>query len=359
MTDIDFMQRAISLARLGWYSTMPNPRVGCVIVKNKQIIGEGWHQQAGGAHAEIHALKAAASEALGATAYVTLEPCSHFGRTPPCAQALIDAGIKRLVIGTLDVNTKVAGSGASLCRDAGIEVESSVLENEAQALNPGFAMRMQQGRPRLTCKLAMSVDGRTAMASGESQWITGAAARSDVQKLRARSCAVISGAGTVLADNPAFTVRPKQWDEPLPFGVGQRQPMRVIFDRKASCSGGEAVFNKDAESLLVCGKGVVPLFTVDYLDCADDIALLLQELGRRECNEVLLECGPKLAGVFLQQGFIDELIIYMAPKLMGSAAKPLFELPLDLMKDSIDLQINDIRAIGNDWRLSISPKVNP
>jgi diaminohydroxyphosphoribosylaminopyrimidine deaminase/5-amino-6-(5-phosphoribosylamino)uracil reductase len=268
--------------------------------------------------------------------------------------ALIDAGIKRLVVGTLDVNPLVAGRGLNACREAGIDVSSGVLEVEAQALNPGFAMRMQEGRPRLTCKLAMSVDGRTAMASGESQWITGPAARADVQKLRAQSCAIITGSGTVQADDPALTVRPAQWREELPYGVGERQPMRVVLDRKAHCSGDESVFTGEGKALLVCGKGVAPAFEVDSIDCATDPAALLQYLGQRECNEVLLEAGPKLAGTFLQAGLIDQLIVYVAPKLMGSLARPLFELPLELMADAVDLEIQDIRAVGDDWRLTLS-----
>lgn len=354
MSDIEYMLEAIRLARKGWYSTMPNPRVGCVLVRDGEIVGKGWHQKAGGPHAEVHALRDAGEQAKGATAYVTLEPCSHQGRTPPCAQALIAAGIKRLVVGTLDVNPLVAGRGLDACRAAGIEVLSAVAELEAQALNPGFAQRMQLGRPRLTCKLAMSVDGRTAMASGESQWITGPAARADVQKLRAQSCAIISGSGTVSADNPALTVRPEQWSSPIAFGVGDRQPLRVIMDRKAHSRGDEAVFNGPGDALLVCGKGVTPAFEIDHVDCACDLEALMQFLGQRECNEVLLEAGPKLAGAFLQAGLVDELLVYMAPKLMGSAARPLFELPVALMADAIDLKINDIRAVGDDWRLSLT-----
>ncbi|HFQ13766.1 MAG TPA: bifunctional diaminohydroxyphosphoribosylaminopyrimidine deaminase/5-amino-6-(5-phosphoribosylamino)uracil reductase RibD [Gammaproteobacteria bacterium] len=354
--DHEFMSRALRLAAKGLYSTDPNPRVGCVLVREDVIVGEGWHERAGEAHAEIHALKAAGEQARGATAYVTLEPCCHHGRTPPCSEALIQAGVARVVIAMQDPHARVDGGGIAQLREAGIEVETGLLEARARELNPGFIQRMQRGRPFVRCKLGMSLDGRTAMASGESKWITSPAAREDVQRLRARSSAMLTGVGTVLADDPSLTVRIE--------GV-ERQPLRVVVDTHLSmpatakmlslpgrtlvmtCSDDEAARQRLQQAgaevcLMPCGAGN-----------SVSLEAVLDELAGREVNEVLLETGATLSGAMLQQGLIDELVIYMAPVLMGDGARGLFHLPgLDSMADKIPLEISDVRAVGRDWRIT-------
>ena len=354
--DHEFMSRALRLAAKGLYSTDPNPRVGCVLVREDVIVGEGWHERAGEAHAEIHALKAAGEQARGATAYVTLEPCCHHGRTPPCSEALIQAGVARVVIAMQDPHARVDGGGIAQLREAGIEVETGLLEARARELNPGFIQRMQRGRPFVRCKLGMSLDGRTAMASGESKWITSPAAREDVQRLRARSSAMLTGVGTVLADDPSLTVRIE--------GV-ERQPLRVVVDTHLSmpatakmlslpgrtlvmtCSDDEAARQRLQQAgaevcLMPCGAGN-----------SVSLEAVLDELAGREVNEVLLETGATLSGAMLRQGLIDELVIYMAPVLMGDGARGLFHLPgLDSMADKIPLEISDVRAVGRDWRIT-------
>jgi len=334
-----FMARAIQLAEQGHYSTKPNPRVGCVIVKNEQIIAEGWHQFAGQGHAEINALSNLdnPSDAKGATAYVTLEPCSHQGKTGPCCDALIQAGVAEVVFGTQDPNPQVSGQGLEKLRQAGIQVTGPVLENECRSLNPGFIKRMQEGLPLVRCKLAMSLDGRTAMASGESQWITGPEAREDVQKLRAQSCAIITGSGTVKHDNPSLTVRSEQ----LPANSKQKQPLRVILGKNSDADSDKNIFKQEGETLCFTER--------------QSLKSILQYLATWQCNEVLIEAGPTLAGAFAAEGLIDELIVYMAPCLMGSEAKPLLELPLQSMADKVTLTIQDIRAVGNDWRITAVP----
>ena len=353
--DHAYMAQALRLAEKGLYSTHPNPRVGCVIVKDNDVIGEGWHEYAGGPHAEVHALAQAGSRAAGATAYVTLEPCCHHGRTPPCSEALIQAGIKEVIVAMEDPHFRVAGQGINQLTAAGIKVQTGLLQAEAAQLNPGFIRRMQTGRPYVRAKLAMSLDGRTAMASGESKWITSAAAREDVQRLRARCDAIMTGVGTVLADDPAMTVRDLEI---------RQQPLRVIMDTHLStpttakmlkvpgktlvmtCSAEDEIrvqleqAGAEVETLPFCGKTV-------------DLEHVLVQLGKREINEVLLETGATLSGSMLQQGLIDELVIYMAPVLMGNAARGLFHLPgLESMADKIELQIQDIRAVGVDWRIT-------
>lgn len=356
------MARALQLAGRGRYSTTPNPRVGCVLVNaQQQVVAEGWHQQAGQGHAEVEALNALAGPATGLTAYVTLEPCNHTGRTGPCSQALIDAGIARVVYGMQDPNPQVAGQGLTRLRAAGIDVIGPVLEAQCRALNPGFIKRMEQGLPWLRVKLAMSLDGRTAMASGESQWITGPQARADVQKLRARSCAIVSGIDTVLADDAALTVRDTALALP---GQAPRQPLRVILDRRGRLPAGAKLLQQGGPVLLVQDRpqayaqaGV----TVDWLALparsADgaDLRALLQALAGRGCNELLVEAGNRLAGSFVAAGLVDELIVYMAPTLMGSAARPLLALPFDAMAQQQRLVIDDIRAVGQDWRITARP----
>lgn len=362
MIEREYMARAIRLASNGLYSTHPNPNVGCLIVNRDRIVGRGWHRRAGEPHAEIHALREAGERARGADVYVTLEPCSHQGRTPPCADALIAAGVGRVVVAMQDPNPRVAGQGLERLRAAGVKVETGLLETQARALNPGFVCRMRSGRPWVRLKLAASVDGRTAMASGESRWITGAAARQDVQRLRARSSAIVTGIGTVLMDDPCMNVRLNASQlrnvEPL------RQPSRVVVDSclrmspqarmlglpgdtlvlTASDDSGRQQALRDAGAevvRLVAGNGRIAPLTV------------LQELARREVNEVLLECGPTLAGSFVGTGLVDELVLYLAPHLMGDQARGLFRLPgLENMQQRIALQWTDQRCIGDDLRLT-------
>ncbi|MCY1512751.1 Riboflavin biosynthesis protein RibD [compost metagenome] len=364
-SDEIYMARALELARKGLYSTHPNPRVGCVLVKDGQVIGEGWHVRAGEPHAEVHALRQAGADALGATAYVTLEPCSHFGRTPPCANALIEAGVGRVVAAMQDPNPQVAGSGLQRIAEAGIAVQSGMLEAEAREINVGFIKRMETGLPFVRVKLAMSLDGRTAMASGESQWITGPAARRAVQRLRARSSVVLSGADTVLMDNARLNVRAEELglDDELTALAAQRQPLRVLVDGRlrvpldapfyqagpalvASCAADEGIATAGHELLTLPGD-----------DGHVDLRRLLAELGARGANEVLVEAGPRLAGAFARLGLVDEYRIFVAPRLLGSSARPLLELPLERMAEARELKIVDIRAVGEDWLVTARPVV--
>ncbi len=361
--DHAFMARAIQLAERGLHTTDPNPRVGCLIVSAGEVVGEGWHERAGEPHAEIHALNQAGGRAQGATAYVTLEPCSHHGRTPPCSEALIGAGVARVVAAMEDPNPRVAGSGLRQIAEAGIEVASGLLAEQAEQLNPGFCKRMRQGRPFVRSKLAMSLDGRTAMASGESKWITSAAAREDVHRLRARSSAIVTGIGTVLADNPSMTVRLPGWNE-------VHQPLRVVLDPHLSTPPDAHILNLPGRVLIVTaaeepevqeqleqrGASVVNMGNGhDGIDL-DALMALLAEL---EINEVLLETGATLSGAVLSAGLIDELIVYMAPKLMGDGARGLFRLQgIDNMAQAIELDIQDMRAIGSDWRITAKIKMS-
>lgn len=367
MNDHAYMARALELARKGLYSTHPNPRVGCVIVRAGAIVGEGWHVRAGEPHAEVHALRQAGELARGAAAYVTLEPCSHHGRTPPCAEALVKAGVGRVVAAMQDPNPLVAGRGLALLRDAGIEVCSGVLESEARALNAGFVKRMEQGLPFLRVKLAMSLDGRTAMASGESQWITGPQARAAVQRLRARSSVVLTGADTVLTDRARLTVRDGELGleaEQAALAL-QRPPLRVLVD------GGlrvplDAPFFQAGPALVATVDGGErdsyqaaghDLLALPGADCRVDLPGLLRELAARGANEVLVEAGPRLAGAFARLGLVDEYQIFVAAKFLGSSARPLLELPLERMAEAPELRIADIRAVGDDWRIVAVPRV--
>lgn len=361
--DHGYMARALRLAARGLYTTDPNPRVGCVLVRDGAVVGEGWHERAGEPHAEVNALRAAGADARGATCYVTLEPCAHHGLTPPCAEALVSAGVARVIAAMEDPNPAVAGQGLARLRAAGIVVEHGLLANQAEALNPGFLKRMRGGRPFVRCKLAMSLDGRTAMASGESQWITGPEARRDVQRLRARSSAILTGAGTVLADDPSFTVRAAELGEDEPAG-GLRQPLRVVVDphlstpptaRMLSLPGSTLILTTsddtaEAGALLAAGAEVARLpGTPDTVD----LDAVLELLGQRGMNEVHLETGATLAGAMLRAGLVDELVVYMAPLLLGDGARGLFHLPgLASMADRVELEIVDLRAVGRDWRIS-------
>lgn len=356
--DHEFMSRAIQLAYRGLYTTDPNPRVGCVLVKNGRIIGEGWHERAGEPHAEINALLRAVEHAQGATAYVTLEPCCHHGKTPPCSDALIAAQLARVVIAMQDPNPKVAGNGIQQLRGAGMQVETGLLEAQARALNPGFIQRMQTRRPYVRNKLAMSLDGRTAMADGESKWITSEAAREDVQRWRARSSAIVTGISTVLSDDPAMTVR-------LP-GT-ERQPLRVIIDTYLSTPATAKILQQPGRTLIMTAsedeaarvqlhEAGAQIVQLPQQGNHIDLRAVLEELTVLEVNEVLLETGATLSGAMLEAGLIDELIIYMAPLLMGDAARPLFKLPhLATMQDRIELELREVRAVGKDLRVIATP----
>lgn len=357
--DAAHMARALRLAERGIGTTDPNPRVGCVVADGERVLGEGFHAYAGGPHAEIVALRAAEGSAGGATAYVTLEPCSHHGRTPPCADALIEAGVRRVVYAVADPNPRVNGSGASRLAAAGVSVEGGLLEAEARALNAGFFSRMQRGRPFVRLKLAASLDGHTALASGESRWITGAAARADVQRLRARSSAILTGIGTVLADDPRLDLR-------LPGA--SRQPLRVVLDRRLSLPatarlleppGSVLVFTTAAaagsageiaargarvEALPESGRGL-------------DLAAALRRLAALEVNELLVEAGPTLAGALLEAGLVDEVVLYLAPVLLGVEARPLAALgPLGRMTERLELEFREARRVGEDLRLVLAPR---
>src|SRR5690554_444728 len=362
LNDHPFMASAITLARRGLYSTSPNPRVGCIIVNQQgEIVGQGWHEKAGLGHAEINALKAAGTQAKGATAYVSLEPCSHHGKTPPCAEALIKAGISRVVYGMQDPNPAVAGRGIALLKAAGITVDGPLLEADANALNTGFIQRMQTGKPLVISKLASSLDGRTAMASGESQWITGPQARADVQKLRAASCAMITGIGSVLLDDPQLNVR----DENLAVNGELRQPLHVIVDSrlriplKAKILAGPGrclvihAFDHEEKEQALNAIGVECL-TLAKDDGQVDLNALIAYVGEHQCNQSMVEAGAKLNGAMQQLGLIDSLWLYMAPTLLGHLAQPLMHLPLSTMAEQHRWQLGDIRQIGNDvrWHLT-------
>ena len=366
--DAHYMARALQLARQGVYSTHPNPRVGCVIVRDGQVVGEGWHVRAGEPHAEVHALRQAGELARGACAYVTLEPCSHHGRTPPCAEALVKAGVARVVAAMQDPNPQVAGQGLKRLADVGIEVASGVLEAEARALNLGFLKRMEHGLPFVRVKLAMSLDGRTAMASGESQWITGPAARSAVQRLRARASVVLTSAQSVLADSARMTVRADELglDADTTALALTRPPLRVLIDGRLRLPL-SAPFFQAGPALVVtaaeAGPGYVEaghaLLSLPGADGRVDLPALLRELARRGVNEVLLEAGPCLAGAFAQLGLVDEYQIFIAAKFLGSSARPLLDWPLARMSEAQGLKITEMRAVGDDWRVTAIPVPAP
>jgi len=358
--DHRYMARALRLAARGLYTTDPNPRVGCVLVREGQVVGEGWHERAGEGHAEINALRQAGEQAAGATAYVTLEPCCHHGRTPPCSQALLAAGVMRVVAAMPDPNPQVAGNGLAELAAAGVATDSGLLATEAEQLNPGFVMRMRHGRPWVRCKLAMSLDGRTAMQNGESRWITGEAARRDVHRLRARSSAIMTGIGTILADDPSLTVR-LEGDDAVPF----LQPLRVIIDSRLRIPSTAKLLDLPGETLILTGSAAasreallarpgvsvvtLPLDTDGRLD----LRAVLRYLGGTGINELHVEAGAVLCGALLAGRMVDELVIYLAPHLMGDAARGLFVLPgLQHMAQRIALAIQEVRAVGRDLRIT-------
>jgi diaminohydroxyphosphoribosylaminopyrimidine deaminase/5-amino-6-(5-phosphoribosylamino)uracil reductase len=353
------MAHALRLAERGLYTTQPNPRVGCVVARGDEVLGTGWHQRAGEPHAEVYALREAAERARGATAYVTLEPCAHHGRTPPCADALIAAGVARVVVAAEDPFPQVDGRGIGKLRAAGITVESGLMREAARELNIGFFSRIERGRPWVRVKLAMSLDGRTALANGESKWITGEAAREDVQRWRARSSAILSGSGTVLADDPRLTVRLPEDEEFAP-------PLRVILDRQLRTPAGSRVLDGSTPTLVLHGaaaSGVDTRFErVERMTMAArgellDLHAVLAMLAGRGCNEVHVEAGPTLCGALFAAGLVDELLLYVAPVLLGDAARPLLQLPtLDDMDRRWQLRIVEQRMLGQDIRLRLRPR---
>lgn len=358
------MSLALREAARGLYGTMPNPRVGCVIVKNGQIVGRGAHLKAGEPHAEVHALRMAGELAQGADVYVTLEPCSHFGRTPPCADALLKAGVRRVVAAMQDPNPLVAGNGLQRLAQHGISVASGLMEAEARALNQGFISRMSRQRPWLRSKIAASLDGRTGLHNGESKWITGSPARQHVQQWRAQSCAILTGVGTVLADDPLLTVR----DEQLLTARHGVQPYRVIVDSRlrTPCSAAilqtERVLIAHAQQLpqqeaALRASGAELLHLPDQAGTVD-MAALLQALAERQVNEVLVEAGAALNGSLLSAGLVDELLLYYAPVLLGSAARGMFAIPaLESMQQKLHLQVLETRQVGSDWFVHAKPVV--
>jgi len=354
--DCQWMAQALKLAELGLYSTTPNPRVGCVLVVNGSIVGSGWHHRAGEAHAEINALSSAGEAARGATAYVTLEPCGHHGLTSPCVDALIAAGIMRVVVAVEDPNPQVAGAGCEKLRAAGIAVDVGLMQAEAQGLNAGFFSRMTRGIPWVRSKVGMSLDGRTALVNGESQWITGTASRLDVHHWRARSCAVLTGINTVIADDPMLTVRDI---------ATERQPMRVVVDSRLRISATAQILQPGlgGKTLLYTiqdeGKKIAELEEADVSVCVlaeknkqVDLRAMLHNLAQRGCNEVQVEAGSSLNGALLRAGLVDELLLYVAPQLLGDAARGVAKLgELTNLDQRINLKWQDVRQVGEDLRI--------
>lgn len=367
MHDNQFMARAIALAGRGRYTTSPNPNVGCVLVKEGKIIAEGWHQRAGEPHAEIHALRMAGANARGATAYVTLEPCSHTGRTPPCCEALYRAGITRVVAAMTDPNPVVSGRGLHYLAQRGVSVNHGLLSQEAEQLNTGFFKRMRTGLPYVVLKMGASLDGRIALASGESQWITGEAARQDVQLRRASSAAILTSSSTVLADDPAMTVRWSQLPQDVQQLIGQeqalRQPVRILLDRLQRVASNARIFNQLGETWWVSGhapqstiQSVVPL-RVPIRKGQVDLVALMVLLGQRQINDVWVECGSQLSGSLIQANLVDEIILYQAPMLLGNHARGLFDLAdLTTLADASLWKFTEVTPVGNDLRLILRPR---
>ena len=355
-TDCAHMARALQLAARGLYSAHPNPMVGCVIAKNELVVGEGWHERAGEPHAEINALAAAGKDAAGATAYVTLEPCAHHGKTPPCAEALLQAGIGKVVAAMKDPFEQVAGRGLKMLGAAGVTTEVGLMQTAAVSLNAGFIARVTRNRPMVRVKVAASIDGATAMKSGESQWITGPEARDDVQRLRARSGAIMTGIGTVLADDPSLNVRLEG------LRTAGLQPLRVVLDSRLRMPLSAGMLALPGETLVCCtGKhdnaglndagAEVRSYAAD--GAAVDVGAVLVDLARRGINDVLVEAGPGVTGYLLQKELVDELVIYQAPHIMGSETRGMFQTPSWLaLADRKRLEISDVRRIGDDTRIT-------
>lgn len=349
--DARWMARALELARRGLYTTHPNPRVGCVLVRDGVVVGEGWHVRPGEPHAEVHALRMAGDAARGATAYVTLEPCAHTGRTPPCADALVRAGVARVVAAIRDPFPQVDGRGFDRLRAAGIVVESGLLAAEAEALNAGFLRRVRHGRPWVRLKLAISLDGRVAMASGESRWITGLVARHDVHHQRACADIVLTGIGTVLADDPRLDVRDLDAAACVP-----RQPARAVLDRLGRTPSGARILAGQGDTLVFRHAGAPVAGAVDVPtplgdDGRLDLSFVFAELGRRGFNEVLVECGGTLAAALLAGGHVDELLVYQSPTLLGATAQPMVALRFEHLAERLRFRLIEATSVGEDLRL--------
>lgn len=360
--DHKFMQLAIDLAKQGCFTTTPNPNVGCVLVKNGEIIGKGFHFKAGQPHAEVMALRETGESAKGATAYVTLEPCAHFGRTPPCALGLINAGVSKVIAAMKDPNPQVAGKGLAMLEEAGIETAVGLLEQEAELLNKGFLHRMRTGRPFVQLKLAMSLDGRTAMANGDSKWITGEISRADVQQERAKASAIFSTAATVLADDPLLNVR---WQQ-LPQAIQQqyaiedlRQPVRVIWDFQHLVQPSYKLFEINSPVWLVSNNerdlsefpDFVQQITLKTVSKLTALSGLMEELGKRQINTLWIEAGATFAGALIEADLVDELLIYIAPKLLGDEARGLCKLPhLQRLQDATEWQLESVEVLGQDLK---------
>ncbi len=351
--DLFWMRRAIVLARLGQYSTKPNPNVGCVIVKDAQLLGEGYHPRAGQPHAEVFALRQAGEQARGATAYVTLEPCAHYGRTPPCAKALVDAGVAKVVVACPDPNPLVAGKGVQILKDAGIQVEVGVAEAEARQLNLGFLKAMATGMPYVRLKVASSLDGRTAMASGESKWITGTSARADVQHWRAISAAVLTGIDTVLADDCLLNVRHLEGVDDIHSVV---QPKRIILDRQGRLPLSAQILQQP-ETVMVMGPYRAELAALGVLQLEPQplATLLAQLVQQHQIYDVLVEAGATLSTAFLQEGWVDEVISYVAPTLLGRSARAMFNAEFEQMAEQLRFKLCDVTQLGDDVRLRLIP----
>ncbi len=359
--DFKMMSRALLLAKRGVYTTAPNPNVGCVITHNETIVGEGFHFRAGEPHAEVYALRQAQEKAKGATAYVTLEPCSHFGRTPPCAKGLIEAGVAKVICAMQDPNPQVAGRGIQMLRDAGIEVQVGLLEQDAMELNPGFIKRMSTGKPFVQLKLAASLDGQTALQNGASQWITSSQARQDVQQYRAQAGAILSTSKTVIDDNASLNVR---WND-LPLSVQAsypqddvRQPLRAILDRQNKLFAGLKLFNTEGEVLRIAEDGDIAISLNSEGQLCIDSAIQ-QLVDEHNVNHIWVEAGATLAASMINANLVDELIVYLAPKLMGSDGRGLVHLlGIEAMEQTIDLEISDVRMVGKDIRITAQVKQN-
>jgi diaminohydroxyphosphoribosylaminopyrimidine deaminase/5-amino-6-(5-phosphoribosylamino)uracil reductase len=366
-----YMALALEQASYGQLIARPNPAVGCVLVKDNKVVGAGHTQEAGGHHAEVMAIRAAGDMAGGTTAYVTLEPCSHYGRTPPCSLGLIAAGVSRLVYGCQDPNPQVAGQGLAQLRAANIEVIGPVMRTECEASNQGFLQRMATNKPYVINKMAMSLDGRTAMESGESQWITGPEARAQVHLLRAQSCAVITGIGSVLRDDPSMNVRADELalaGVPLATVKRIKQPLRVVLDSQLRMPSTAKLLQQHGSVLIITcesdpqkhqeliAAGAEVVFCAADENGKVDLAAVLRLLGQRQCNQVMVEAGAGLSGAFLQAGLTDDLVVFMAPKLLGNKAKALFNLPFDVMAQAYELDIKEISQVGCDWRIDATPK---
>jgi len=357
--DCEHMARALRLAERGRYTAHPNPVVGCVLVRDGRVVGEGFHLKTGEGHAEVNALRAAGAEARGSTAYVTLEPCAHHGRTPPCAEALIGAGVAKVVAAMQDPGKDVSGRGFGMLTDAGVEVQTGLMASVAASLNPGFLKRVTEQRPLVRLKIASSIDGAIAMASGESQWITGPESRRDVQRLRARSGAVMTGIGSVLSDDPSLNVRAADID------TGGLQPIRVVLDSRLRMPPTARMLSLSGTTLVCCSgdRDTSPpqKLNAEVMIFADtegrvDADSVLLELGRRGVNEVLVEAGPELAGHLLERDLVDELVIYQAPHMMGSQTMGLVNTPSwKALSDRQALNITDVRRIGLDTRITSTP----